>query len=65
MVLEFKLLILQGATLRLLTVAHICHPSTQEAEAGGSDVQGHPWFHHSEFEASVGYRRPCLKDKAK
>ena len=41
-------------------MVHICHPSTWEMEAGGSGVQGHPWL-HSEFEASLGYMRPCLK----
>jgi hypothetical protein len=26
-------------------VAHACDPSTQEAEAGGSQVQIQPWLH--------------------
>ena len=29
-------------------------------EAGGSGVQGHPRL-HSELEASLGYKRTCLK----
>lgn len=32
-------------------------PSTQEAEAGGSAVQG--WAQLQGFKASLGYRRPC------
>lgn len=28
--------------------------SPWEPEAGGSEVQGHPWL-HSKFEASLGY----------
>lgn len=34
-----------------------CGPSTQKVEV--AEVQGHPWL-HSEFEASLGNRRPCL-----
>lgn len=33
-----------------------------EVEAEGSGVQGHPQL-HSEFEASLGYIRSCLKKK--
>lgn len=33
---------------------------TQEAEAGGSGAQGHPWLLR-ELEPSLGYARPCLK----
>jgi hypothetical protein len=29
---------------------------------GGSGVQAHPQL-HSKFEASLGYKRPCLKRK--
>lgn len=31
-------------------------------EAGGSEVHGHPWL-NSEFVASLGYVRLCLKKK--
>lgn len=36
-------------------VAHACNPSTGELETG-SEVQG-----HSKVEASLGYKKPCLK----
>lgn len=36
---------------------------TWEVEAGGSDVQGHPWWLPSEFEAVLGYMRAYLKKK--
>ena len=32
-------------------VVHTCNSNTWEVEAGGSEVQGHPWL-HSEFKAS-------------
>ena len=32
--------------IKLGMVAHTCHPSTWEVEAGGSEVQGHPWTHY-------------------
>lgn len=42
-------------------VTHTCDPSTtQEAEAGKSEVQHHPRL-HSEFKASLGCVRPCVK----
>lgn len=41
-------------------LVHICNQNTWEVEAGGSEVQGHPWL-HSEFEASLGYVRLCFK----
>lgn len=34
-------------------------PSTQEVEAGGSEVQGHPWP-CSKLGASLSYMRPCV-----
>jgi hypothetical protein len=37
---------------KLAVVAHTCHPSTQEAEAGALDVQGHPQL-YAEFYASL------------
>jgi hypothetical protein len=40
--------------LELGMVMHICNPSTQEAEVGGSQVQGHSGP-HSEFQASPSY----------
>jgi hypothetical protein len=42
-------------------VAHICKPITSEVEAERSgEVQGQPQL-PSEFNASEGYRRLCLK----
>lgn len=38
-----------------------CNLSTPDIEAGGSNIQGHSWF-HGEFEASLSYK-PCLKKK--
>lgn len=35
------------------------HPSTLETEAEGLEVQDHFWMHR-EFEANLGYIRPCL-----
>lgn len=43
-------------------VTHTCNSSTQEVEAAGSGIQGHPWL-HSEFESSLGYVKLCLKNK--
>jgi hypothetical protein len=44
---------------------HACNPSTWEAEAGRSRVQGWPG-QHGEFEANQGYIvRPYLKKKKK
>jgi hypothetical protein len=42
-------------------VGHALNPSTLEVEAR-SGVQGQTQL-HSEFESSLGYRRPCLKSK--
>lgn len=45
------------------TVAvHTCNLSYPEVEAGGPEVQGHPWP-HSEFEIGWGYTKLCLKNK--
>lgn len=41
-------------------VVHSCNPIIREVEAGGSEVQGHPQL-HSKSEASLGYKRLCLK----
>lgn len=41
-------------------VAHVCNPSTQEVEAGGSKVQRHPWL-HSSFNDSLRYMKSCLE----
>lgn len=35
-----------------------CDTSTQEVEAGESEVQSQPWL-HSELEVRLGYIRPC------
>lgn len=44
---------------------HACSLSTQESEAGGSEVQGH-CVSHIGFEAILGYMRsPCHKIKEK
>lgn len=45
--------------IQLCVVAHVCFPSAQEVEAGGSGIRGHPQL-HSVFEAGQGYMRPCL-----
>lgn len=36
--------------------------SSLEAEAGESDIQSPPWL-HGNFDASLGYMRPCLHKK--
>lgn len=45
-------------------VTGTCHPCTWEAEAGGSETQGHPQL-HCEFEASLGYMTLCLREEGK
>lgn len=40
------------------------NPSTWEAEARESEVQGHPWL-YKEYESSLGYLRPCQRKKEK
>lgn len=48
---------LQRALVEKLGIAvQNYNPSTKETEVGG-----HPW-RHSDFEASLGYRKPCLKN---
>ena len=47
------------AAPKLGLVTHAYNPSTQEMEAGGSEVQSPPQL-HSKFEASLGYMRPRL-----
>lgn len=37
-------------------MAHACNPSTWEAEAKVSEVQGHPWL--PEYKLSLGYIIP-------
>lgn len=44
-------------------VVHVCNPGTQEVDARESGVQSQPQL-HSNFMASLGYSRPCLKTKA-
>lgn len=41
---------------------HTCNPNTWEVEAEVSEVQGHPGL-VIDFEASLGYPRPCHKTK--
>ena len=41
---------------------HACNPRTQEAEAGGSGVQSHPWVHR-EFEANLNDMRSFIKKR--
>lgn len=48
--------------LNVAVAVHTCNLSYQEVEAGGPEVQGHPWP-HSEFEISWGYTKLCLKNK--
>lgn len=40
---------------------HNNNTGTQEVEAGESEVCSHPWLCR-EFEVSLGYRRPSLKN---
>lgn len=35
--------------IKLGIVAYVCTPSTQDAEAGGSEIQGPPWLHKIPF----------------
>lgn len=37
---------------------------TLEGEAGRTEVHGHPWL-QEEFKTSLGYSRPCLKEKGR
>lgn len=50
---------LPGMQEALSVISAPSNPSTQEMEAGGSKVQGHPWS-HCEFNASMGHTRHCL-----
>lgn len=47
---------------KLDAVVHACNSNTPEAEAGGSETQGHPQL-HSYLEVSLGYMRPCFKKR--
>lgn len=49
---------------KLDLVVHTYNPSTWEVEVGGSEIQTHPYL-HSTFEASLGYMKLCLEEKAK
>lgn len=42
---------------------YTCHPSPWQKEAGGAEVQGHPWS-HSKSEAILSDMRFCLKKKS-
>lgn len=49
----------------MVLVVFACNISAQDVEAGGKgNDQGYFWV-HSEFENSVGYRRPCLTNKTR
>lgn len=43
--------------------APTCSTGTREMEVGGLEIQSHPQW-HSEFKASLRYRRPCPKRAA-
>jgi ribosome-binding protein aMBF1 (putative translation factor) len=43
---------------------HACNPNTLEPEAGGSEVQGHPWL-YNELQASLGMCETLSQSKAK
>lgn len=46
-------------------VTSVCNPTTQELEAGGSEVQRHPWF-HTKFKVSLDYIKTlCQKNGSK
>lgn len=45
--------------LEPVLVAHTCHLSSQEVEAG-LGAQDHPWL-YCKFKASLRNRRPCVK----
>lgn len=38
------------------------NPNTHEVKIGETRVPGHPWV-HSQFEANLGYLRPCVTKK--
>lgn len=50
---------LSPASEKLHVVVFTRDLSTQEAETGRLEVEGHPWL-HTEFEASLGCMRHCL-----
>lgn len=56
-------LILPKNKRKLDMVVHTCNPCTLEVKTVGWRVGGHPWL-CSEFQASPGYRRSCLKIKS-
>lgn len=39
-----------------------CNPRTWKVQAGGSEVEDHPWL-HMVFGMSLGYMSTCLKKK--
>ena len=45
-------------------MVHACSPSLSEAEAGRPGIQSHLWL-HTVFKASLGYMRPCLRNRNK
>lgn len=42
--------------------AHAYNPSTQEVEAGGSEVEGYPWL-RIKFQDRLSYMRSHLKNE--
>lgn len=53
-----------GLDLQHVIVVQVCNSSTQELEAGGSEVQGCLQL-HSPFKVSLDYMRLCLLKKEK
>jgi hypothetical protein len=41
-------------------VIHICNPSTWEAKAGGSHVQGQPWLHRETLSQKTNKNCPFV-----
>lgn len=48
----------------LLMVVHSCNSNTWDMEAERSRIQGYS-CPHSQFEANLGYMRPCIKQTNK
>lgn len=61
---QTKFLVLALSMDNLSIVVNTYNPITLDVKAGGSEVQRHTWL-HKEFEASLGFMRPCLKDNQK
>lgn len=50
------------AQVQSLRPCKLCIPNTEEVEAGGAEVQSHPWL-HQEFKANLGCLRPSKQNK--